>query len=153
MVVSSVQCDHMDLLNESAKNLMTSYLAKLSESQYQNNIETSGHKLVSLKNTIKHETYQIKRNNISTNEAKKDVEEAARVCNTKRIEYERAQQFVETVKAQCDEYLSASSNIMKSKVQHELDTRILETLKVGMEYIVNSQHTQNHQEILPYAIF
>ena len=34
MVVSSVQCDHMDLLNESAKNLMTSYLAKLSESQY-----------------------------------------------------------------------------------------------------------------------
>jgi hypothetical protein len=149
---SNTAYTYMNLLNDSANNPRSSYLATLPESHYYNNLEIGGQKLADLKQTIKNESFFIERNFCSLDDANQALVEATRARDAKKAEYEAAERFVENAKARRDGYSSAAENTRKLKQEHELDQRVLEILKDAMEHVVHASQT-SPGEMLPYGNF
>ena len=80
----------MDLLNDSADDPLSSFLATLPESHYYNNLERSGNKMASLEQAIADESFSILRNECSLDEANQSLVEATRTRDAKKAEYEAA---------------------------------------------------------------
>jgi hypothetical protein len=104
MLGSSTAYTFMDLLNDSANDPLSSFLATLPESHYHNNLERSGQKLASLEQAIANESFSILRNECSLDEANQSLVEATRTRDAKKAEYEAAARMVENIKAQRDGY-------------------------------------------------
>ena len=80
----------MDLLNDSADDPLSSFLATLPEFHYYNNLERSGNKMASLEQAIADESFSILRNECSLDEANQSLVEATRTRDAKKAEYEAA---------------------------------------------------------------
>jgi hypothetical protein len=87
MLGSNTAYTFLDLLNDSANDPLSSFLATLPESHYHNTLERSGQKLASLEQAIAHESFSILRNQCSLDEANQYLVEATCTRDAKKAKY------------------------------------------------------------------
>lgn len=147
-LVSNPGYTYMDLLNDSAKKPLSSFLATMPESYYHNNLERGVKKLESLEKAIEDESFSILKNERSLNEANQSLVEVTRTRDAMKAEYEATARMVENIEARQDGYSSAAEKTRGLKQQHELKKQVAAMLQDAMHYICN---VCPGGDILPYS--